>query len=164
MDHSESAKTRAAGFAFGFIAIVTLIFAIWSFIDESNFNRVGKRTMGTVIESQMRRTQHRIGEEPKWRNHLLVAYLNRQDWFTVPGDVARDYKKGEPVEVIYSENQTKFSAELVPAVGRAKFYFLAVSIAATGASIGMLVWAKRMRREEEDPDAPSLEEALRQAR
>lgn len=164
MDHSDSAKTRAAGLAFGFIALVTLALSAWTFYDEGSLKKFGKRTTGTVLENQTRRTRDHLDDEPKWRTYLQVAYLNHQDWFHVPGHVASAYKKGSQIEVLYNENQTKFQAELAPAMGRTPYYILAVSIAATGASIGMLLWAKRMRREEEEPDAPTLADAIRQAK
>lgn len=163
MNHPESVKVKVGGLMFGFIALVTLALSLWSFYDDRTFFRDGKRVMGTVMVSKMRRTRDRVGQEPKWRNYLLVAYEHREDWFHVPGHVASAYKKGSQIEVFYSFTQTKFRAELVPTMGLTKYYLLAVSIASMVACIGMLIWAKRMRRDEDEPDVPSLEEALRRA-
>lgn len=146
---------------FGFIALVTLALSLWSFSNDRIVIRESQATtMGTVLAKE-RRQDH--SQNPKWHNLMQVDYLRKQGWFYVERDVYDAHHPGSQIQIIYSLVETKGSAYVAPTTSRTKYYLLAVSLASMVVCICLLTRAKRIRRDDR-PHAPSLDEALRQAR
>jgi len=117
--------------------------------------------MGTVVD-------RKVDTSGKTKDHILyVKYstlgVKARKAFFVPYRVYMKHHISSEIEVIYDPLNPQ-NVEVMPDLGsQPTMFFIASGLTFLGC-IGAFYWARRLRREDAEPEVMDLDEALRKAR